>query len=199
MFYIFSNIYIVKLKYDVMAFEEALSNNLINSQKEKTFIDKLLSKDEVKRIQELIKKNGLSREELLELLYLISANEAKLVNYSQWDRYVILKYYCWLREFIKITELLYDYQDRLEKNTKFKITTNSKRQLHNISKLFEHNAKFLIDLYLNIARTSLSVGAVAFKEISQNKFELNYPHVDRIYSPMQTEKKGFLSGLLGGK
>ena len=41
--------------------------------------------------------------------------------------------------------------------------------------LLEHNAKFLIDLYLNIGRTSLSVGVTGLLELLKNKYELVYP------------------------
>ena len=193
-----TNIYILIHKNTYyMGFEEALSNSMVKTAKEKTFVDKILSKEEVVQIKELIKKDKLTRKDLLELLYLISANESKLVNYSVWDRYVVLKFYCWLREFIKITELLLDYQDRLVNNQDFTLSPKTKKQLDNIQRLFEHNAKFLIDLYLNIARTSLSVNAVAFKEISQNKFELNYPHISNLY-PQPPEKKGMMNRLFGG-
>ena len=42
--------------------------------------------------------------ELLELLYMCIGTEAKLVNLSDWDRYVVLKFFVWIREFIKVVE-----------------------------------------------------------------------------------------------
>jgi len=82
--------------------EDNITKGIFSGQAEKTFIDKLFAKEDVEKIRELIKKPKLTRSELLELLYLISANEAKLVNYSGWDRYIALKFFVWIREFIKV-------------------------------------------------------------------------------------------------
>jgi hypothetical protein len=248
--------------------EDSISKSLFSGQSDKTFVDKLFAKDDVNKIEALIQKPHLTRSELLRLLYLISATEAKLVNYSSWDRYVILKFFVWIREFIKVAELVYDYEDWLEKqegqeipntivvsnylkcdifqevevvskdgvksfkNTlednvvvvdpmiisrtvlmnkskkkfiakmfskkevdnfekvnkyfvkvdyvipasyKFALTDRTKKLLNNCGRLVEHNAKFLIDLYLNIARTTLSLGATGFTEVLKNKYEVSYP------------------------
>lgn len=182
--------------------EEALQRNIFSGQQEKTFIAKLFAEQDVNAIRQLMKKEKLTRSELLELLYLISANEGKLVNYSEYDRYVILKFFVWIREFIKIAELLYDYSDDLKtklnvcmlckgyiktetenNNIKClcetpkasKLSPRAKQLLFNNERTIEHLAKFLIDLYLNIARTTLSLGATGFIETLKNKYEIAYP------------------------
>ena len=96
-------------------FEEELQKGFFSHNNEKSFIDKLLAKEESNRIRELIRKEKLGRSDLLELLYLLSGTEAKLLNYGPWDRYVILKFFVWIREFTKIAEMLYDYKDDLER------------------------------------------------------------------------------------
>jgi len=156
-----------------MSFEQQLSKGMFNSDKEKTFIDKLLAKEDVNRIRELIRKSRLNREDLLEVLYLISGNEAKLLNYSEWDRYVVLKFFVWIREFIKAAELLFDYIDHLE-DLDEPVDKDMEQLLDNCQRLIEHNAKFLIDLYLNIGRTSLSIGATGIMEMLKNRYELYY-------------------------
>jgi hypothetical protein len=160
-----------------MNIENEIAKSMFSSTPEKTFIDKIMVKDDVNAIKELIKKKNLTREQLLEILYLVSGNEAKMVNYSDWERYVILKFFVWIREFVKIAELMFDYRDYLEDTNKSHIHLNERTQkiLDNNTMLIEHNAKFLIDLYLNISRTSLSVGATGFLELLKNKFEITYP------------------------
>jgi hypothetical protein len=37
------------------------------------------------------------------------------LNYSDWDRYIILKFFVWIREFTKVCEILYDYEDELKR------------------------------------------------------------------------------------
>ena len=178
-----------------MAFEDQLATSMFSPHSEKTFIDKVLAKDDVDRIREIIKKPKLKRSELLELLYLISGTESKLLNYSDWDRYVILKFFVWIREFIKVAELLYDYQDDLEKRKKkgtYEISERTKQLIDNNQRLIEHNAKFLIDLYLNIGRTSLSIGATGILEFVRNKFEISYPHMTSLPRTADENKGGIL-------
>lgn len=155
-------------------FEDKLTSGITGGSRERSFIDKILAKDDVNDIRELIRKPELTRQELLEILYLISGTESKLLNYSEWDRYIILKFFVWIREFIKIAEILFDYEDHLI-SSHVKLSPRAKRLLKNNSLLIQHNAKFLIDLYLNIARTSMSIGASAFIELLKNKYEVIYP------------------------
>lgn len=167
--------------------ENHLQQALSSSNHEKTFIDKLLAKDDIKKIGELMKKKQLTREELLEALYLLASSESKLQNFNEWERYVLLKFYVWIREFIKIAEILYNYKEQQEEQLKELNIKEEKegkpltvpsdtyeRLLENSIRRIEHNAKFLIDLYLNISRTSLSVGGTGFMELLKNKFEMAY-------------------------
>lgn len=193
-----------------MVFEQNLQNALLTQYQEKTFIDKLLAKEDATRVKELVRQSKLKREDLLELLYLLSGTEAKLLNYSDWDRYIILKYFVWIRDFVKVAENIYDYEDDLIKKTKTcskcrkllekgcncinpipfqALTPRTKQLFYNAERNIEHNAKFLIDLYFNIARTSLSVKAVAFTEMLKNKYEVSYPYGTG-QMPIQEPKKG---------
>lgn len=210
-------------------FEQNLQNAMFSGNREKTFIDKLLAKEDVDRLRELVKKPKLQRAELLELLYLLGSTESKLLNYGQWDRYVILKFFVWIREFIKVAELLYDYADDLKvkentcKNCKqpkevpdgskvvacdcgnfessIDLTKRTRQLLYNNERLIEHNAKFLIDLYLNISRTTLSIGGAGFMEMLKNKYEIAYPQAPGLSAQGQpnTTTGGILSiGKKGG-
>lgn len=139
---------------------------------EKTFVDKILGRREVDQIRDLIRKPHLTRSELLEVLYLMGGVEAKLMNLGAHERYILLKFFVWIREFVKVVELYFDYREFLE--SKGNIDPRFKALLDNNHNLLEHNVKFLIDLYLNIGRTSLSLGATGFREPLTNKFEVDY-------------------------
>lgn len=178
-----------------MGFEDSMMqySQISQQDKEKTFIDKMLARDDTAKIKELIGKNTLTRSELLSALYYITSTEAKLVNYDGWERYIILKFFIWIQEFTKICEILYDYEDKLDKNTtntNLSLTPRAKELFNNSHLLMQHNAKFLIMLYLNIARTSLSVNAVGLRELLTNRFEVSYPQP----GSQQIENKG---GFLG--
>jgi hypothetical protein len=170
---------------------DKLQNQLFGKQSEKTFIDKILARQDVDAIRELIRKGKLTREQLLEILYMMSSSESKLWSFTQWDRYVILKYFVWVREFVKVAELLFDFEEYLNKqkedNPDFEISKMTKKLINNNVKLIEHNIKFLIDLYFNIARTSLSVNATGFTEILNNKYEVSYDQ-KLMATPMQEKK-----------
>lgn len=152
-------------------FEEALQKSVFGGNAEKTFIDKLLAKEDIEKLRVLVKKSPLSRGDLVEILYLMQSSEAKLLNLSEWSRHVLLKFFVWLRETVKVTESIYDYEEVLKKEGgdvyALRMHTNAKNMM-------EHNIKFLLDLYHAIARTSLSIGATGFMELLKNKFEMAY-------------------------
>lgn len=197
-----------------MGFEQNLANSLFSSQPEKTFIDKILAKDDVVRVRELLRKKELTREDYSELLNLMSGNESKLLNYDEWERYLILKFFIWIRDFLKVAELLYDYQDDLERKQNtckscgklyqdwddkkkeckceehvpvMVISPRTDRIFQNIKRLCGHNLKFLIDLYFNISRTGLSVSATGLLEILKNKYEISYPN-QQLTQPVHEQK-----------
>lgn len=165
-----------------MTFEDDLKENLFKRNEEKSFIDKMLARREVDEIREIIKKKELSREDILDLLYMLSSNESKLLNFSEWDRYVILKYFVWIRDFVKIVEGLYDYKDDLSK-AEYNLTPETVQILNNNDRLLSHNTKFLVDLYFNICRTTLSIGATGIMELLKNKFEVSYPQGAGVSTP----------------
>lgn len=177
-----------------MSFEQTLKNAALGGQRDKTFLDKLFTKEEVNRVKELVQKHPLSRSELLELLYLCLGVESKLWNLSSWDRYITLKFFVWIREFIKLAELMHDFMDYKKKQEKLKKWIRNPRMetlLERNTLLIEHNCKFLIDLYLNINRTTLSLGSTGFLEALKNKFEFAYSNSEKINTPIQTgQQKG---------
>lgn len=162
--------------------QSKLNEAVFNSNKEKTFIDKLLAKEDLQRIRELMQKTPLNRSEMLELLFMLSGASAKLQNYSQWERYVILKFFVWVREFAKIAEILFDYKEQLDAEEaagRIHLTKHAKQMIQNNISQIEHNTKFLVDLYLNISHTSLSLGGSGFMELLKNRFEMSYTQSDK--------------------
>lgn len=117
--------------------------------------------------------------------------ESKLYNLSEWDRYISLKFFVWIREFIKLAELLHDfidYRNKMIKKGKWKVNKRTNEILDKSVMLIEHNCKFLIDLYLNINRTTLSLGASGFIEALKNKFEFMYNDSRQISTPMKQQQ-----------
>jgi hypothetical protein len=61
------------------------------------------------------------------------------------------------------------------KDEKIKLDSMTKKLFANNKLMLSHDVKFLADLYLNIGRTTLSLGGSALLEFARNKFEFSYP------------------------
>ena len=167
--------------------ESQLHEATYTAIRERTYIDKILNREDAKRLQELMKKENLERSDLLEILYLLAGVEIKLVNFGDYDRYLLGKFFAWIRDFISKTELVYDYIEiiegmiREEKNKKdrderiIKELEEIKEILEKVKKYDLHNAKFLVDVYLYLSRSTLSLGATGFDTLTTSKFEYHYP------------------------
>jgi len=161
--------------------EDFINRNVYEETREKTFVDKVLNREEAKRLQELTKKEDLNRSELLELLYLLAGIELKLVNFDAYDRYLLGKFFAWIRDFVATTEILFDYIADL-KDMENKATGKEKKDikemidiLERIKKLDLHNVKFLADIYMYLCRSTLSIDASAFDTLTTSRFEYYYP------------------------
>jgi len=165
-----------------MSFEDALTQNIIGRNVEKSYTDKILARNEIETIKQLIKKDKLTRSEIAELLYCCTSAESKLVNYDSWDRYIANKYFVWIRHISMIAEILFGYEELLVKkqkdNPEIKIVNERTFTLLDHSKIMiEQITKFNVDLYLNLARTTLSVGGHGFFDILNNRYEIHYPEM----------------------
>lgn len=170
--------------------EQELQRQVAMMPRDKSFMGKVLGERDIEEIKHLMGKSDLERSEILKLMYLISSTESKLLNMSEWERYILMKYFVWIREFISIVELYYDareYYEEREKGGKA-LSSRSKTLLKLNRKKLEHYAKFLIDLYFNIGRTSLSLGGIGFMQALSQRFEFDYKQP----APMVQEKKGWL-------
>ncbi len=178
-------------------YERALGQHLYTKDLEKTFIDKVLDRSDSEKLRELMKKDSLTRPDLLEMLYLIIGINAKLVNYSEWDRYLLGKSLAWIRDFVTKIETLIDYREAIQSDKIPDITKGDEIDniLAQVQKHDEHNIKFLIDIFLYLSNSTLSIKAVAFDTLTKSKFEYHYPE-QAYYS--QQPKSGVM-GFLGGK
>lgn len=174
-------------------FENYLEMNTFRRNSEKTHVDKLLGREEVERLKEIIKKADPTREELLELLNLLTGIEQKLVNYSDYDRYILGKYFTWIRDLVKICEFLYDYEDRIKKENYFEGSPHKKvimDTLTEIKKMQLHNTKFSIDVFLFLSRSTMSLEMVGFGGLSTQSYKYDYGQNPYSLPMPQQGKKG---------
>lgn len=173
--------------------EQALAKTTNQVKEEKTFVDKVLGREDSDRLRRLMRKDVLTREDLLEVLYLLSGTEIKLVNFDAFERYLVTKFFVWVREFAKVQEIFFDTQERYEKEGL--LDAETKKLLDSTQAQLSHNIKFMVDLYLNITRSSLSINASAFKELLSNKFEFAYPLQNN--PELGQKKTGLMASLRG--
>lgn len=185
-------------------FERQMNSALFSADHEKTFIDKVLDRKDSERLRELMMIEELNRDELLELLYLIVSINTKLVNFSDWDRYLLGKFLAWIRDFCTLHETLLDYmiemeaekkslKERVEESQDNEVLLEIQQELNDIDmtmkqiqKHTSHNLKFLIDIFSYLANSTLSVSAVAFDTLSKSRFEYSYP--GQGYQPIAPDK-----------
>jgi len=163
-------------------------NKLNQRYEPSSFSDKLLGKDISRRIQLLIKKD-LTRKDLLELLYLLTSDELKLANLDSYDRYILGKYFTWVRDLVKLGEFLYDYIDTLEN-----ADSETKEALEDIKNMILHDIKFSVDIYLYLMRSTLGVDAFAFDSLSKSRYEYEYGGQANEMLKPPNEKKFVLFG-----
>lgn len=148
------------------------SGSLYHSDKEKARTDKLLAKDDIAKIEELIKKDKLELKDLRNLVYLLAGAEVKLVNFGKEDRILIGKFLTWIRDLIAI------YEVRIKNNVLIMaIKTTTPETLlaaKTISQMLDEYIKYLAALFLYGSRSSLSLGAMAFSSLNTEKFEYEY-------------------------
>lgn len=116
---------------EMMPYEQQVSSGLYHGMSEKTFIDKTLAKSDVDEIKEIMQKEKLTRPDLLRLLYLFSANEIKLLNLDEWDRYILGLFYTWIRDFVSVCETMYDYEITLDNTLVSVFSCNSCKSVFN--------------------------------------------------------------------
>jgi len=176
------------------SYEQWLGNYAFKQPMEKTFVDKLLSRKEVMELQNLIMKEDLTRQDLLKLLYMLTSAELKLSNLGEYDRYLLGKYFTWVRDLVKVAEFLYDYVDQIEKG-KVKFSDEGKKEildtLDQVKKMFLHDVKFSADIFLFLTRSSLALTGIAFDTLSKQRFEYEYGGQYPLTQPQQPSSKGW--------
>ena len=167
---------------------------------EKSMIDKLLGRKEIESLRKIIRKRDLEREDLLELLYMLTGVELKLANLNEYDRYMLGKYFVWVREFVKIAEFLFDYKEKLEvisfTNEQTKIFIQ--KVLKDMMALHLHNVKFSVDIFLYLSRSTLGLTMAGFDKLSTNRFEYEYSQPSPLPANQAPEQRSFFGIRLGG-
>lgn len=93
-------------------FYQNLGRALFQGESEKSLVDKLLGRQDADKLHSLMQKEPLTKSDVEEILFLMTSIDQKIVNYDQWDRYVIVKLFPWVKDYSTIckTWMLYEEQ-----------------------------------------------------------------------------------------
>lgn len=178
------------------SYESRLNQYVYRSEQEKTFIDKILGRQDSVRLQQLMQSQELTREDISELLFLMSGINSKLINYNDWDRYLLGKFYAWIDDFGTLCQEIIDYESDCLDITTGLIRGDMGNQLkfvlsrvknHNL-----HNCKFLIGVFLFLSNSTLSLSGAGFDTLTKSRFEYAYPY-EAGAVPAQPESKNIFS------
>ena len=145
-----------------------LNNLAIQTSGEQTYVDKVLARRVIAKLEKYMKKQDLTREDLLEILYLLTSEELKLLALSEWDRYLLGKFFAWIRDFVSLAEKIYISYENEKDPVMKKYKLKAKKEIDSV-------VKALVDIFNYLARSTLSKEAYAFETLTKQKIEYIYP------------------------
>lgn len=151
--------------------ERAISSAPAYSPQDKTYSDKVLGKDELTKLEIIMKKEILDAEDLRELPFLLGAVNSKLVNLSDETRYYLGKYITWINEAFSISQLMLLNKGILEKK---EITEATRLALIQTHQLKDKSDKEMVNAFQYWSNSSVSLGAMGFDSLTKNKIEQQY-------------------------
>lgn len=178
------------------SFYDQLNRAVFHGESEKSFVDKLLGRQDADRLHGLIKKEPLTMSDVEEMLFLMTSIDQKILNYNAWDRYVVVKLFPWVKDFSTVCKTMMQYQQQYEQG---KFTEDFKDKavekeiieiIKEINKYLLHNLKFLISVFLLVSNTTLSLDGAAFETLTTSRFEYSYPMMPM---PQPQEKRNILN------
>jgi len=145
-------------------------NTLALQQAEQTYTDKILAKRVIQKLERYMKKQELNREDLAEILYLLTSEEIKLLAFNEWDRYLLGKFFAWIRDFMLTAEKIFELAEKEKDEELKRYWVKAKKEMESV-------IRFLVDVFNYIARSTLSKDAYAFEVLTTQRIEYIYPHM----------------------
>lgn len=177
-------------------FYDQLNRAVFHGESEKSFVDKLLGRQDADKLHDLIKKEPLTMSDVEEMLFLMTSIDQKILNYNAWDRYVVVKLFPWVKDFSTVCKTMMRYQQQYETKVfdeEFKdlaVKIEVLEIVREINKYLLHNLKFLISVFLLVSNTTLSLDGAAFETLTTSRFEYSYPVMPL---PQPQEKRNVLN------
>ena len=166
-----------------------LRSQMFSQQAEKTNIDAILSRRDIEKINELFKKDIWEKQDLQELMHLLSGAEVKMLKFSDEDRYLLGKFKAWIDDFVTIGIQAFDIKEKMEEQEE--LTDEERDIMNKAMELTHHTIRYLVSIFLFLARSSLSLGGEAFSRFTEER-------VMHLYPPeTPPQKTGLVGRILG--
>lgn len=160
-------------------FENQLGKATFGEESERTRMDKVLSKEEVDRLREIVTKDLLEIEEVDEIINILVSTELKLTNFNENDRYILGKYLLWVSEYGKRYSRAIRTRDYYRRQWSY-LTERTRSMRIDIEKDYAGTFKQAVHTYCFLARSPLSIGGSLIDRLTSDKREMKYTG-----SPMQ--------------
>ena len=183
-------------------FYQNLSKALFQGESEKSLVDKLLGRQDADKLHSLMQKEPLTKSDIEEILFLMTSIDQKIVNYDEWDRYVIVKLFPWVKNYSTICKTWMIYEEQFANGdfdqdfTDPSILEETKKTVGETTKYLQHNLKFLISIFLLVSNSTLSIDGAAFETLTTSRFEYHYPNLSL---PQPQQRTGTISNIFGKK
>lgn len=154
-------------------FEQGIERTMYNAEYERTRYDKLLTREEIMRLREILKKEQLTTDDISEVLNIAVSTEVKLTRLNDWDRYLLGKYLIWLGEYGKRYSKALRAKEYYAKN--WSILTNRTKEMRNeIEKDYGGQFKQCAHAYFYLARSPLSIEGGMVDALTTDQKDIRY-------------------------
>lgn len=155
-------------------FEQGITGGMIQGDAEKTRYDKLVSKEEMMRLRELIMQEKFTLKEVNEIMNLANSGETKMTRLDEYERKILGKYLnIWLGNFVKRYGKVLIASGYYKENWD-KLTERQKNMRTDIEKSMTEQFKQSIHSYFYAMRTPLSLEGTLIDSLSKNRQEVEY-------------------------
>jgi hypothetical protein len=166
------------------SFESTLAKIVSQTDSEKTKHDKLVSRDEVSRSRDILRKEKQTIEEVKEVMSLTVGNELKQLNTEDYERIVFGKWQLRAEDHASVLIEFLEQSRELEKGLGEPITENEKREFEQAKQIRAISERKLIEehrknidgfFYLNRSSLSLNSKGLDYFAAEQKSFKYNVP------------------------
>lgn len=169
-------------------FQNALTSAVVSADQEKTRYDKLVSKEEMFRLRDLLKKSQLSVEDANEIMSIANSTETKLTRLDDHERKILGKYLdCWIANFSTLYLKILAEKNSID-TKKFSERENNLR--NDIEKTLTDAFKKSIHAYFFALRTPLSLEGNLIESLSKNREEVEYLGVPGVNPALVNQQWG---------